>query len=115
MVMENAAETMDVWMKDLAEVLSKAAVHAADSNGEVERTHTEIQGWLRDVGQRLGYDGWIAANNGGRADNGVRFYLETIPIGETRCVFMLTTALISPRASCPSGGVTGLTPTPSAS
>lgn len=28
----------------------------------------KIQGWRR-VGQYLGYDGWIAANDGGHADN----------------------------------------------
>lgn len=52
----------------LAEVRSRAAVQAAGPNGEIEQTHTEIQGWRR-VGQYLGYDGWIAANDGGRADN----------------------------------------------
>lgn len=31
-----------------------------------DRTHTEIQGWLRDLGFALGYDVWIAANDRSR-------------------------------------------------
>lgn len=30
---------------------------------ETDHTHTEIQGWLRDLGHSLGYDVWIAAND----------------------------------------------------
>ena len=30
---------------------------------EQDRTHTDIQGWLRDLGMALGYDIWIAAND----------------------------------------------------
>lgn len=38
---------------------------------EKERTHCEIQAWLRDMGKGLGYDVWIAANDRGRAHEGV--------------------------------------------
>jgi type II restriction enzyme len=34
---------------------------------EGDRTHTEIQGWLRDLGLALGYDVWIASNDRSRA------------------------------------------------
>jgi type II restriction enzyme len=36
------------------------AVHDGDC------THTEVQGWLRDLGKALGYDVWIAANDRAR-------------------------------------------------
>ena len=31
-----------------------------------DRTHTEVQGWLRDLGVALGYDVWIASNDRSR-------------------------------------------------
>jgi type II restriction enzyme len=34
---------------------------------EADHTHTEIQGWLRDLGIALGFQVWIAANDGTRA------------------------------------------------
>ena len=39
---------------------------------ESDRTHTHIQRWLRAIGLGLGYDGWIAANDRGRAYEGGR-------------------------------------------
>jgi type II restriction enzyme len=33
---------------------------------ESDRTHTEIQGWLRDLGSALGFQVWIAANDRSR-------------------------------------------------
>lgn len=39
---------------------------AAQRDGENERTHTEVQAWLRDLGLALGYDVWIAANDRNR-------------------------------------------------
>ena len=35
-----------------------------------DRTHTEVQGWLRDLGRALGYDVWIAANDRNRPYRG---------------------------------------------
>ncbi|MFX7029295.1 type II restriction endonuclease, partial [Acinetobacter baumannii] len=52
--------------REEARTLSKAAM----AQGESERTHTEIQAWLRDLGLALGYDVWIAANDRGRPFNG---------------------------------------------
>lgn len=49
--------------RDEARTLSKAA----QRDGENERTHTEIQAWLRDLGLALGYDVWIAANDRSRS------------------------------------------------
>ena len=48
--------------REEARTLSKAA----KQEGENERTHTEIQGWLRDLGLALGYDVWIASNDRSR-------------------------------------------------
>ena len=52
--------------KEEARSLSKAAM----AQGESERTHSEIQAWLRDLGFALGYDVWIASNDRGRSFNG---------------------------------------------
>lgn len=52
------------WAADLAKVRAQAAKpSAAEADA---RTHTEIQGWLRDLGRALGYDVWIAQNDRGR-------------------------------------------------
>lgn len=69
---KEGADGLDTWAQDLDEIRSKAAVQATGLNGETDRTHTEIQGWLRDVGLGLGYDVWIAANDRSRAYNGGR-------------------------------------------
>lgn len=34
---------------------------------ESDRTHSEEQGWLRDLGTALGFDAWIVANDRARA------------------------------------------------
>lgn len=39
---------------------------------ETDRTHTEIQAWIRDLGRALGYRVWIAANDRGRIHEGAR-------------------------------------------
>ncbi len=52
--------------REEARTLSKAALR----EGENERTHTEIQAWLRDLGLALGYDVWSASNDRSRAFNG---------------------------------------------
>ena len=56
------------WEEDLARVRddSAKARKAAESEVEGDRTHTEVQGWLRDLGLALGFDVWIAANDRGR-------------------------------------------------
>lgn len=47
-----------------------------------DRTHAEIQGWLRDLGRELGFQVWVAANDRGRVYAGGRLgdgCLETLP------------------------------------
>ncbi|MBZ0273226.1 type II restriction endonuclease [bacterium] len=62
------------WEQDLADVKAESANNekrlAAASQSD--RTHTEIQGWLRDLGIALGFDVWIASNDRGREFDGGR-------------------------------------------
>lgn len=57
------------WEADLARVReeSSAARKALQNASDGDRTHTEIQGWLRDLGRALGFQVWIAANDRSRA------------------------------------------------
>ena len=62
------------WEADLARVrdASEKATRALRAAQEDDRTHTEVQGWLRDLGRALGYDVWVAANDRGRSYSGGR-------------------------------------------
>ena len=80
---DDAAAHAD-WQADLARVRDEGAraakALAAERAGD--RTHTEIQGWLRDLGRALGYQVWIAANDRNRTWNGGRLgdgCLEALP------------------------------------
>jgi len=70
----NDAEARRSWEADLARVHEEAAksVKALADAREGDRTHTEIQGWLRDLGHALGFDVWIASNDVGRPYAGGR-------------------------------------------
>jgi type II restriction enzyme len=63
------AAARQAWEADLARVRQDSAkverMLAAARDGD--RTHTEIQGWLRDLGRALGFGVWVAANDRGRA------------------------------------------------
>lgn len=56
------------WRADLEKVRLEgaAAQKALRTARENDRTHTEVQGWLRDLGHSLGFDVWIAANDQNR-------------------------------------------------
>ena len=62
------------WEEDLARVREENTRSKALKSLEVakdsDRTHTEVQGWLRDLGRALGYDVWIAANDRNRPYRG---------------------------------------------
>ncbi len=62
------------WAADLARVREEGARaekrRAAERAGD--RTHTEVQGWLRDLGSGLGYQIWVASNDRGRGYAGGR-------------------------------------------
>ena len=72
------------WQADLARVRAEAskADKALAAAQEGDRTHTGVQGWLRDLGHALGYDVWIAANDRSRPHGGGRLgdgCLEALP------------------------------------
>ncbi|VAV89630.1 Putative type II restriction enzyme NmeDIP (Endonuclease NmeDIP) (R.NmeDIP) [hydrothermal vent metagenome] len=66
------------WEEDLAEVRAESdrADRAIKTAHDQDHTHTEIQGWLRDIGKAVGFEVWIASNDmsriygGGRLDDG---------------------------------------------
>ena len=53
------------WERDLANVRELTAKELKELQAvrDGERTHTEVQGWLRDLGKSLGFDVWVAAND----------------------------------------------------
>ena len=57
------------WQADLMRVRDESVRtdRATAAAREADRTHTEVQGWLRDLGRALGYDVWVAANDRNRA------------------------------------------------
>lgn len=56
------------WLKDLEAVRAQSATLARqlEANQQQDATHTEVQGWLRDLGHSLGYMVWIATNDRSR-------------------------------------------------
>lgn len=62
----------DAWERDLAAVREEAASNAKEIARQRagDLTHTQVQGWLRDVGIALGFQVWIAINDGGRPYEG---------------------------------------------
>jgi len=70
----HGTQALDAWSADLARVreIASAPDKIQSSLRETDRTHTEIQGWLRDIGFGLGYDVWVAANDRNRSYAGGR-------------------------------------------
>jgi type II restriction enzyme len=60
------------WDADMARVREEAAnlKKATRSSEADDRTHGEVQAWLRDLGLALGFDVWIAANDQSRLVDG---------------------------------------------
>ena len=56
------------WEADLQQVRQEGATaqKATKAAREGDRTHTQVQGWLRDLGHAMGFDVWIAANDQNR-------------------------------------------------
>jgi type II restriction enzyme len=81
---DNDEAARRAWEADLALVRAESskadkAIAAAQAG---DRTHTSVQGWLRDLGHALGYDVWIAANDRTRPHAGGRLgdrCLEALP------------------------------------
>lgn len=85
--LEESGATRDTWLRHLEAARAEAATlsRSANEQAETDRTHSELQAWLRDLGLALGYDVWIAANDRGRMHQGV-------PLGEN-CLERLPTGL----------------------
>ena len=68
------AEAHHAWQTDLARVREEAAKsdRALAAARAGDRSHTEVQGWLRDLGHALGFDVWVASNDVGRPYAGGR-------------------------------------------
>jgi type II restriction enzyme len=61
------------WEADLARVRDKATNEKFLREArEGDRTHTEVQGWLRDLGLGLAYSVWVASNDRNRPYQGGR-------------------------------------------
>ena len=61
------------WQAELAHARANGQVDKAQAAAErQDTTHTEVQGWLRDLGLALGFDVWIASNDRNRACGGGR-------------------------------------------
>jgi type II restriction enzyme len=62
------AAAREAWERDLANIRELSAKEQKELRAarEGDRTHTEVQGWLRDLGSALGFDVWIAANDRAR-------------------------------------------------
>ena len=69
---EDDTVALQIWEADLAQVREEVAKtnKVLNEAREGDHTHTEIQGWLRDLGIALGYSVWVAANDRGRPING---------------------------------------------
>lgn len=63
------ATALAAWEQDLAKVREQSASQAKALRvaGESDRTHTQVQQWLRDLGLALGFAVFIAANDRARA------------------------------------------------
>lgn len=78
------AAAQATWEADLARIREEdqKARKAREAEREGDRTHTEVQGWLKELGKALGFDVWVAANDrnrpyqGGRLSDGC---LESLP------------------------------------
>ena len=70
---DDACAARAVWQEELARARTHGGVDKAQAAAErQDTTHTEVQGWLRDLGLALGFDVWIASNDRSRACGGGR-------------------------------------------
>lgn len=71
---ESDADALAAWEADLKKVRdeSAAVVKAQKAAEQEDRSHAQVQGWLRDLGRSLGFDVWVAANDRNRAVAGGR-------------------------------------------
>lgn len=67
-LLSNGMGAIAGWQGALAQVRAQnmAWVKSLAMAQESDHTHTGIQGWLRDLGKAVGYDGWVANINKSR-------------------------------------------------
>ena len=65
---EDDADARRLWEADLAKVREEAVKFRRDHDTtcDGDRSHTEVQRWLRDLGRSLGFAVWVAANDRNR-------------------------------------------------
>ena len=64
---EDTAAARATWHAELAATREDAKAEKARAAAEQQDvTHTQVQGWLRDLGLALGFDVWIASNDRNR-------------------------------------------------
>lgn len=65
---ESDDEALARWEDELAQIRAQAdrASRALQAAREEDHTHTQIQGWLRDLGAALGFGVWVASNDRNR-------------------------------------------------
>lgn len=91
--LSGSSENARDWMALLNETRSQSDKFdkGLANQKESDRTHSEVQSWLRDLGLALGYDVWVAANDRGRLHEGV-------PLG-SRCLDSLPHAIATAQGS----------------
>ncbi len=67
--LDGGQEAAVAWQKDLDKVREETAAQRKllESVEANDQTHTQVQGWLRDLGKALGFSVWVAANDRSRA------------------------------------------------
>lgn len=62
-------EALHAWESDLAQIREESAAHqkSREKAAESDVNHTQIQGWLRDLGLKLGFSVWVASNDRSRS------------------------------------------------
>jgi type II restriction enzyme len=91
------AQALLRWQRDLAELraASDKEARALAAQRDSDHTHTEVQGWLRELGHALGFAVWIAANDrsrpyaGGRLDDGCVAELSPVHSDSVRLIDVL--------------------------
>ena len=72
------------WESELAKIREDAAaLRLRSAQTEEDQSHTEVQGWLRDLGKALGFKVWVASNDRSRAYCGGRLAdgcLDALPV-----------------------------------
>ena len=71
---ENDEATLAIWQAESSRVQEEPVLvqKRIAAQRESDTTHTQVQGWLRDLGLALGIDVWIAAIDQSRMYNGAR-------------------------------------------